>query len=48
MIENAPVCIAVFLDHSRVSDRTKDVQAVGASIQNILLTIHSMELVRSP
>ena len=44
IIENAPVRIAVFLDHSRVSDRTKDVQAVGASIQNMLLTIHSMEL----
>ena len=43
IIENAPVCIAVFLDHSRVYDRTKDVQAVGASIQNMLLTIHSME-----
>jgi nitroreductase len=27
-----------------VYDRTKDVQAVGASIQNMLLTIHSMEL----
>ena len=37
-------CIAVFLDHLRVYDRTKDVQAVGASIQNMLLTIHSMEL----
>jgi len=29
IIEKAPVCIAVFLDHSRVYDRTKDVQAVG-------------------
>ena len=44
VIQNAPVCIAVFLDHSRVYDRTKDVQAVGASIQNMLLTIHSMGL----
>jgi nitroreductase len=43
-IKNAPVCIAVFLDHSRVYDRTKDVQAVGASIQNMLLTTHSMGL----
>jgi nitroreductase len=44
VIKNAPVCIAVFLDHARVYDRTKDVQAVGASIQNMLLTIHSMGL----
>ncbi|MEW6376913.1 MAG: nitroreductase family protein [Thermodesulfobacteriota bacterium] len=43
-IENAPVCIAVFLDHSRVYDRVKDVQAIGACIQNMLLTIHSMGL----
>ena len=44
IIENAPVCTAIFLDHSRVYDRTKDVQAVGASIQNMLLTIHAMGL----
>ncbi|MGQ9645497.1 MAG: nitroreductase family protein [Thermodesulfobacteriota bacterium] len=44
IIKNAPVCIAVFLDHSRVYDRTKDVLAVGASIQNMLLTIHSLGL----
>lgn len=44
IIKNAPVCIAIFLDHSRVYDRTKDVLAVGASIQNMLLTVHSMGL----
>ena len=44
VIKNAPVCIAIFLDHSRVYDRTKDVQAVGASMQNMLLTIHSIGL----
>jgi nitroreductase len=44
VIQNAPACIAVFLDHSRVYDRTKDVQIVGASIQNMLLTLHSMGL----
>lgn len=42
IIHGASVCIAVFLDHSRVYDRTKDVQAVGACIQNMLLTIHSL------
>lgn len=44
IIQEASVCIAVFLDHSRSYDRTKDVQAIGASIQNMLLTIHSMGL----
>jgi nitroreductase len=44
IIRGAPVCIGVFLDHSRVYDRTKDVQAVGACIQNILLAIHSLGL----
>ena len=38
------MCIAVFLDHSRVYDRTKDVLAVGDSVQNMLLTIHSIGL----
>ena len=44
IIRQAPVCIGVFLDHSKVYDRTKDVQAVGACIQNMLLTIHSLGL----
>ncbi len=44
IIQGAPVCIAVFLDHFRSYDRTKDVQAIGASIQNMLLTIHSLGL----
>ena len=44
IIQEAPVCIGVFLDHSRVYDRTKDVQAMGACIQNMLLAIHSMGL----
>jgi nitroreductase len=44
VINHAPVCIAVFLDHTRVYDRTKDALAVGASIQNMLLTIHALGL----
>lgn len=44
IIQRAPVCIGVFLDHSRVYDRTKDVQAVGGCIQNMLLAIHSLGL----
>jgi nitroreductase len=38
------VLIAVFLDHSESYDRTKDIQAVGACIQNMLLYIHSRGL----
>lgn len=44
IIENAPCCIAVFLDQSLSYDRTKDCQAIGACIQNMLLTIHDMGL----
>lgn len=44
IIREAAVCIAIFLDQSRVYDRTKDVQAVGACIQNMLLAIHSLGL----
>ncbi len=44
IILGAPVCVAIFLDHSKVYDRTKDVQAIGACIQNMLLTIHSLGL----
>lgn len=44
IIENAPCCIAVFLDHALSYDRTKDCQAIGACIQNMLLTIHDMGL----
>ena len=44
IIQGAQVCIAVFLDRSRVYDKTKDVQAIGACIQNMLLTIHSLGL----
>lgn len=43
-ILSANVLIAVFLNNSLTYDRTKDVQAVGACIQNMLLTIHSMSL----
>jgi len=38
------VLIAVFLDHSLSYDRTKDAQAIGACIQNMLLLIHAVGL----
>lgn len=43
-IREAPVLILVFLDNSLSYDRTKDVQAIGACIQNMLLAIHSLGL----
>ena len=44
IIEGAPVLIAVFLDIDLSYDRTKDIQAIGAFIQNILLAIHALGL----
>ncbi len=43
-VAQATLLIIVFLDNSEVYDRTKDVQAIGACIQNMLLTIHDLEL----
>jgi len=44
IIKNAPISIVVFLSLNESYDRTKDVMAVGACIQNMLLTIHSLGL----
>ena len=44
IILGANILIAVFLDRSLSYDRTKDVQAIGACIQNMLLFIHSVGL----
>ena len=44
IVLGANVLIAVFLDHSSSYDRTKDAQAVGACIENMLLYIHSIGL----
>jgi len=44
IIRGAPVCIAVFLDNAQSYDRVKDIQAMGACIQNMLLTIHHLGL----
>ncbi len=40
----ADVLIAVFLDNALSYDRTKDCQAIGACLQNMLLYIHSIGL----
>ncbi len=44
IIKNAPVSIVVFLNNNEGYDRTKDVQAIGACIQNMLLEIHALGL----
>ncbi|MCL7415664.1 MAG: nitroreductase family protein [ANME-2 cluster archaeon] len=44
IIQGAPLLIAVFLDKEVMYDHTKDTQACGAAIQNMLLTAHGMGL----
>jgi len=44
VVREAPALIAVFLDNDKTYDRTKDCQAVGACIQNMLLLIHASGL----
>jgi nitroreductase len=44
IVAGANVLIAVMLDNSLSYDRTKDCQAIGACLQNMLLYIHSIGL----
>jgi nitroreductase len=44
VVKNAPLLISVYLDHDIMYNHTKDVQAVGASIQNMLLRTHDIGL----
>lgn len=44
IMEKAAVCIVVFADRNVCYHEIKDSQAVGACIQNMLLTIHSLGL----
>jgi nitroreductase len=44
ILESASVLIAVFLDKEASYDYTKDCQAVGACLQNLLLALHSLDL----
>ncbi len=43
-IKNAPALIVVFLDGDHMYHYVKDVQSIGACLQNMLLAIHSMGL----
>lgn len=44
ILEESPLLIAVFLDMEQSYNRTKDLQAVGACLQNMLLAAHSLGL----
>lgn len=44
IIRSADVVIAVFFDTASGYDRTKDLQSIGACIQNMLLAIHESGL----
>lgn len=44
MVEGAPVIIPVFFDHRVGYDLVKDMQTMGACLQNMLLAIHGLGL----
>ena len=44
IIEEAPVILNVFLDNDALYHREKDIQGIGAALQNMLLMAHSLEL----
>ncbi len=44
VVQSAPLLIAVFLDHDAKYNYVKDAQAIGASIQNMLLSCCDLEL----
>jgi nitroreductase len=44
IIEDAPVAIAVFIDRTAMYHDTKDHQAIGACVQNMLLAAHGLGL----
>jgi nitroreductase len=43
IIEDAYVNLVIFLDLERGYDRVKDIQAIGAFMENILLGVHAQE-----
>ena len=44
IIESAYLNFVIFLDLEKVYDRVKDIQSIGAFMENILLGIHAMNL----
>ncbi len=43
-LKSAALLVVVLLDTEASYDRTKDCQAIGACLQNLLLSLHSMDL----
>ena len=44
IVRAAPLLIGIFLDKEKMYDEVKDHQSAGACIQNMLLTVHELEL----
>ncbi|MGQ9477861.1 MAG: nitroreductase family protein [Candidatus Bipolaricaulia bacterium] len=44
LIESVPVCLAVLLDRERGYDRDKDMQGIGACVENMFLAAHALGL----
>lgn len=44
ILEEAPLAVAVFVDRNAMYNDTKDHQAIGACLQNMLLAAHAMGL----
>ncbi len=44
LFKKAPAAVAVFLDNASVYNKVKDIQGVGAALENILLAAHSLGL----
>ncbi len=44
IIIQAPICICVFLDKEVMYDRDKDLMAIGACIENMLLKVYELKL----
>ena len=44
VVEGAPLLIAVYLFHEVLYNYVKDIQSIGASIENMLLACHELEL----
>ncbi|SFM57199.1 nitroreductase family protein [Methanolobus profundi] len=44
IVRSAPLLVAVYLDTETMYNKTKDIQAIGASIQNMLLACCDLDL----
>lgn len=44
ILRQAPAAVAVFLDTSSLYHREKDIQGIGAAVQNLLLAAHALGL----